>query len=128
MFQCLLNAANHRLAHAVGIAKTDFAFCRVHIYIDSAGIELNKKECNRILPFHKSCVVAFADGPGDKIAFNRPAVYEHELLAAGLSAETCLTDKTTDSEFLGRQRRSLRPGAATIRRRISPGSDRRALR
>jgi hypothetical protein len=86
MFQCLLNAANHRLAHTVGIAKTDFAFCRVHIYIDSRGIELNKKERNRILPFHKSCVVAFADGPGYKIAFNRPPVYEHELLAAGLSA------------------------------------------
>ena len=99
MFQCLLNAANHRLAHTVGIAKTHFAFCRVHIYIDSRGIELNKKERNRILPLHKSRVVAFADGPGDKTAFNRPPVYEHELLAASLSAETCLTDKTTDSNF-----------------------------
>ena len=34
-----------------------------------------------------------------KTAFDRPAVYEHELLAAGLSAETCLTDKTTNSNF-----------------------------
>ena len=71
----------------------------MHIYIDSRGIELNKKECNRILPFHKSCVVAFAHGSGDKIAFNRTAVHEHELLAAGLSAEACLTDKTTDLNF-----------------------------
>src|SRR5512132_294273 len=99
VFQCLLNAANHRLAHALGIAKTDLALCRVHIYIHSAGIELNKKKRNWVLPFHESSVVAFADGPGDKTAFNRPAVHEHELLAAGLSAETCLTDKTTDSNF-----------------------------
>ena len=74
----------------------------MHIYIHSAGIELKKKERNRVLPFHKGCVVSFADGPGNKTAFNRPAVYEHELLAAGLSAETCLTDKTTDSNFGGR--------------------------
>ena len=91
------------------------------------GVELKKKERNRVLPFHESRVVAFADGPSDKTAFNRPAVYEDELLAAGLSAETCLTDKTTDSNFGGRQRRSLRPAAATIRRHISHGSDRRAL-
>ena len=103
MFQCLLNAANHRLAHALGIAKPDFALCRVHIYIHSAGIELNKKKRNWVLPFHESSVVAFADGPGDKTAFNRPAVYEHELLAAGLSAETCLTNKTTNSNFGGRR-------------------------
>src|SRR5438094_9804718 len=99
MFQCLLNAANHRVAHAVGIAETHFALCRVHIYIHSAGIELNKKKRNWVLPFHESSVVAFADGPGDKSAFDRPTVYNHELLAAGLSAETCLTDKTTDSNF-----------------------------
>jgi hypothetical protein len=101
VFQCLLNAANYRLAHAVGIAKTHFSLCRVHIYIHSAGIELNKKERNRILPFHESSVVAFSDSTGDETAFDRPAVYEQELLAAGLSAESCLTNKTTDLNFWG---------------------------
>src|SRR5437762_8097191 len=57
VFQCLLNAANHRLAHAIGIAETHFALCRVHIYIHSAGIELNKKKSNWVLPFHESSVV-----------------------------------------------------------------------
>src|SRR5437667_1478139 len=102
MSQCLLNVANHRLAHAVGIAKTHLALCRVHIYIHSAGIELNKKKRNWVLPFHESSVIAFADRPGNKSVFDRPAVYKHELLAAGLPAETCLTDKTTDSNFGGR--------------------------
>src|SRR4029450_13275503 len=101
VFQCLLNATNHPLAHAIWIAKTHFAFRRVHLYIHSAGIEFNKKERSRVLPFHKSRMVAFADGPGNKTAFNRPAVYEYQLLAAVLSAETCLTDKTSDSNFWG---------------------------
>src|SRR5215831_21321800 len=95
-FQCLLNATNHSLAHAFGIAKAYFAFRRMNIYIHSAGIELNKKECNRILPLHKSGVVTFADGSANKTAFDRSPIYEYELLAAGLPAETCLTNKTTD--------------------------------
>src|SRR5262245_389639 len=90
-FQRLLNATNHRLAHAVGIAKAYFAFRRMNIYIHSAGIELNKKESNRILPLHKSGVVTFADGPGNKTAFDRSSVYEYELLAARLPAKTSLT-------------------------------------
>ena len=97
----MLDAPSHRLAHAVGITKTDFAFCRVHIYVDSRGIELNKKKCNRILPLHKSRVVTLADAARDKIAFNRTSVHEHELLAAALPAKTCLTDKTTDLNFWG---------------------------
>src|SRR3954454_10667297 len=101
VFQCLLNASNHRFAHTIGITKTHFAFCRMHIYIDSFGIELNEKERNRILSLHQSCVIAFADSSSDKVAFNRASVYEHELLAATLPAETCLTDKTTDLNFWG---------------------------
>src|SRR5262245_11019555 len=99
VFECLLNTVHHCLAHAVRITKTDLAFSRVDIYIDSAVVDLKKKERNRVLPFHKSGVVAFADGAGDQAAFDRTAVYEHELLAARLSAETCLTDETTDSNF-----------------------------
>src|SRR5262249_15771766 len=99
VFECLLDAANHRLAHAVGIAKTHFAFCRVHIYVHGAGIDFKKQKRNRVLPFHKSRVVAFAHGPSDKTAFDRPAVSEHELLASVLSAQTSLTDKTTNSNF-----------------------------
>ncbi len=99
MFEGLLNASNHRFAHTVGIAKTDFAFCRMHIYIDSRRIDLNKKEGNRILPFHKSCVVALTHGSSDNIVFNRSSVDEYELLAAGLPAKTCLTDKPTDLNF-----------------------------
>src|SRR6266513_946868 len=86
VLQCLLNAANDRLAHSVGIAKTHLALCRVHIYIHSAGVELEEKKRNRVLPCHKT-------------TFDRPAVYEDELLTAGLSAHTCLTDKTTASDF-----------------------------
>ena len=65
----------------------------------AARIELKKKECNRILSFHKSGVVTFAYRSSNQTAFNCPAVYEHVLLAAGLSAEACLTNKTSDSEF-----------------------------
>src|SRR6266513_4312429 len=85
VLQCLLNAANDRLAHSVGIAKTHLALCRMHIYVHSAGVEHEEKKRNRVLPFHKSRVVAFAYCPCDKTTFDRPAVYEDELLTAGLS-------------------------------------------
>src|SRR5215472_1429390 len=75
--QCLPNGTNDGLAHAVGITKTYFAFCWMHIYVHCAGIELKKQERNRVLAFHESRVIAFAHGPGDKTAFDRPAVYEH---------------------------------------------------
>src|ERR1051326_6296612 len=99
LFQCLLNAMNHDLAYAGGIAKAHFAFRRVNIHIDTARIEFNKKKRDRVLPFHKRRVVAFADGPSDEAAFNGAAIYEHELLAAVLSTQTCLTNKTADFDF-----------------------------
>ena len=69
------------------------------IYVHSRGIELEKKERNRILPFHESSVVALTNSPGHETAFYCAAVYEHELLTARLSAQTCLPDKTADSNF-----------------------------
>ena len=112
----------------LGSRKRTSRFAGCTFTSTARGIELNKKERNRILPLHKSCVVAFADGAGDKIAFNRTPVYEHELLAACLSAETCLTDKTTDLNFWGGSAVHFDQALQQFRRRISPGSDRRALR
>ena len=97
----MLNAANDRFTHAIRIAETHFAFCRVHVYVHRRGIKLKKEERNRVLSFHKGGVVAFANSPGEQTAFNRTTVHEHELLSAGLSAQTCLPGKTADSN-LGR--------------------------
>jgi hypothetical protein len=94
-----LNAANDRFTHAVRITETHFAFCRVHVYIHRRGIQLKKKERNWVLPFHERGVVAFANRPCDQTAFNRAAIYENELLTAGLSAQTCLADKSADSNL-----------------------------
>src|SRR5262249_45753188 len=85
-----------RFAHSGRIAKTHFAFCRVNIYIDTRRIEVEKKERNRILPFHESRMVAFTDSAGDKAAFNRATVYKNELLRSGLPAQTSLSDKAAD--------------------------------
>ena len=45
--------------------KTDFAFCRVRIYVHRLGIELKKQERNRVLSFHQSSVVSLANSPGN---------------------------------------------------------------
>src|SRR5690349_16969641 len=69
----------------------------IHVY--SARIQRKKKKGNRVLSFHQSGVVAFAYGPGDKTTFDRPSVYEHELLTPVLPAKPCLTDETGNPDF-----------------------------
>ena len=46
-------------ADATGIAKTDLPFRRVDIHVHGRGIDLDKKECDRILSLHQRGVVAF---------------------------------------------------------------------
>src|SRR6516162_5736372 len=75
-FQPLLNALNDCFTHSARVTKTHFALCGMNIYIDTRRVELEKEERNRVLPFHESGMVAFADCSGDKAAFNRATVYK----------------------------------------------------
>src|SRR5437667_12880980 len=97
--QCPLNTANDLFANSARIAKAYFAFCRVNIYINSRWIHLQKDERDRILPFHESGMVTFAHSGSDKIALDRAAVYKDKLLRLCLAAQTCLSNKATDSTF-----------------------------
>jgi len=87
---------NDRLPNSGWITKTHFAFCRVNIYVNTRRIEFEKEEADRILPFHKSGMVAFADNGRDEAAFNRAPVYKDELLCPGLAAQAGLSDKAAD--------------------------------
>src|ERR1043166_28593 len=100
-FECLLNALNDCFTHSGRVTKTYFALCRVNIYIDTRRIDLEKKEGNRVLPFHESGMVAFADSGSDEAAFNRAAAYKNELLRSGLATQTGLSNKAADTD-LGR--------------------------
>src|SRR5437588_9017617 len=92
---------NNRLPNSDRVTKTHFAFCRVNIYINTRRIDLEKKERDRILPFHESGMVPFTDSGSDKAAFNRATIYKQELLRPGLAAQAGLPDKATNPN-LGR--------------------------
>jgi hypothetical protein len=91
-----LNAANDCFPNCGRIAKTHFALCRVNVHIDNRWIELKKQECNWILSFHESGMIAFTDSGSDEAAVNGAAVYKDELLCSGLATYACLPDKTAD--------------------------------
>ena len=73
--------------HSAWIAKTYLTFCRVNVYVDCGWVEIDKKERDRVLPFHERGVIAFADTVRNEAAFDSAAVHKNELLSARLAAK-----------------------------------------
>src|SRR6266487_3107065 len=99
-FQGLLDRVNNRFTDCSRIAKTHFAFCRMNVYVDRRGIDLEKEERYRILAFHQSGMITLADSCREKSAFNGAAIYKDELLRPCLPAHSCLPDESSYANIL----------------------------
>ena len=69
----------------------------MNVYVDSRGIEFQKKKGNRILTFHQRGMVALTDSRSEKHVFNSPTVYKNELLGPRLPTQSCLPNESTDA-------------------------------
>ena len=98
-FERLLDALDDSLANGGRIAKADFAFRRMHIYVNARRIDLKKEKSNRILSFHEGSMITLAQRPTQQWVFHGTAVHESELLIARLPAHACLPDKSAQADF-----------------------------
>ena len=98
-FERLLDALDHNLANGGRIAKADFAFRRMHIYVNARRIDLKKEKSDRILSFHEGSVITLAQRPIQQWVLHGTPVHESELLVARLPAHACSSDKSAQANF-----------------------------
>src|SRR5205807_8930590 len=93
------NRTDDRFANSIRIAKAHFSFRGMHVHVDRAGIQFNKKKCDRVLYFHQRGLVAFAHRLGDNRTFDRAAIHKNELLRTTLATQSSLTDQSVYSNL-----------------------------
>src|SRR5262245_23464229 len=83
-----------------GLTKPHFAFCRMYVYVDGRGIELETEKGDWVMPFHEGGMIALADSCCEKPTFDGATIYKDKLLRPRLAAQSRLTNKSTYADVL----------------------------